>query len=113
MPMDIDSPKTSAPGPAWRRWLAANRKLAILGGLILVLAGVAGAVLWRGRPTTTDQNSPNSSTATNGTNGQNGQTFERFQAIVNRPATNANTNIARPTKEDTAKAIQQLTNSNQ
>lgn len=113
MPMDIDSQNTPQPGPSWRRWLAGNRKLAILSGLSLVLLGVAGVVLWQGRSTATDQNSPTNTSVTNGSSGQTGSTFERFQAIVNRPAANTNTTTGRPTKEDTAKAIQQLTNSNQ
>lgn len=115
-----DEPMSTLPvadTPAWRNWLATNKKLAILIGVVLVLAIAAGVVLWRPwatspqTPTTNQaQTNSESSTPTNSGSGVN-RSFGRDQATVNRAAPSAAVNAPRPTKEQTAAAIHALTNS--
>jgi len=110
-------PPTSMPAPSsFRSWLSGNRKMAILLVITLFLLVALGLILWRpwAKPQSLvnaqNKNTTNSST-TNGAD--TSRTFERFQATVNRHAPLPVTNIDRPTKEDTAKAIQDLqTNTN-
>lgn len=104
-------PQTPMPlRPRLRVWLAGNRKLAILTGSLVVLVALTAAVLSQRSGLTPSTNTTNSTSSSNSSSGQNGRTFERFQAVVNRPEPSTAVNVNRPTKEDTAKAIQELTN---
>jgi predicted negative regulator of RcsB-dependent stress response len=90
-------------------WFTANLKLTILGAVVIVLGVAAGLTWWRPwareQAGSTNQTNTKTTGANQNTNSTRA-TFERFQAVVNRPDTNVNT--TRPTKEETARAIQQL-----
>lgn len=99
-----------APRSPWQ--LLRNRKIGIFTAVVILIGVGTWWVLAQAPPDKKNSNpDSNNDAAITNSSSSSSRTFERFEAIVNRPSP-SNVNSGRPTKEDTAKAIQSLTNTN-